>query len=207
MKKVIIMLLIFLVLLLVCCDSEQKNNKESNSLNVGFSSEEPSPPTWISITSDKTKVKKGEDLILNVCYGTSLHYPDDFIIEFHEDDVLPCEISVDFIIKYGRCTKELIHKGKNIFDKSEYSLHSTKIGETVYKTIDEFGVDLYSRYEKIVLSTDLFTEEMGYIAFAIKINSFYDCQGNGSSALYYKNNNGVITLYDSRYSFYHNVIR
>lgn len=216
MKKILLIFLTISLLLLVSCDYNQ-NNMAKGSLSAGFSGEE-SPPVWLGFTSDKTKIKKGEDLTLKVYYGTILNYPDGFTAQFDRDGVSPETINVDFIIRYGRFSKELIQSGKNIFEKPEYTLIYTMTGEIVYKPIEKFGVDLYpmlgenSQYEKIVLSSDLFGEEIGYISFIIKINGVYqgvldnENSTGGSISLSYKFDDDCITLYDSYYDFFNSII-
>lgn len=218
MKKVLSIFLTISLLLFVSCGFNQ-NSIVNGSLSAGFSGDEDSSPFWVGFTSNKAILDEGDNLALMVYYGTILSYPDDYIDKFKKDDVAPDEIRAYLLIRYGQYNKELMHKGKNIFEKSEYTLNYTKTGETVYKTIEEFGVELYpmlgknSQYEEIVLSSDSFCEEMGCITFSIKICGVYqgivdkaNSTGNGKT-LYYKNNNGLITLYDSYYNFFNSIIR
>ncbi|MBQ7276703.1 MAG: hypothetical protein IJS58_05560 [Bacilli bacterium] len=219
MKKILfIFLLSFFTFLFVGCHSEHNSGITKSSLRGGFSGGgEPASPIWLGFTSDKTMIREGDDLALKVYYGTILSYPNDFINLFEKDGVSPDEIQVVFLITYGRCSKDLLQKGEETYTKPEYIINLTRIGETIFKTIDEFGSNSYpmlgknSQYDEIVLVSDLFNEKMGYISFVIKINGVFqgvidENSTGGSATLYYKNDNGNIMLYDSYYKYSNSII-
>ena len=217
MKKLLLLLLSLLSLLFVCCDKKQENN--SDILCAGFGGEEEESPVWLGFTSEKSVIKKDEDLTIILYFGTLLKYPDDYLILFKKDEVLPDDIYTELVISYGLYTKELLQKGEYTFTNPEYTLRYTKIDEINYKIIENFGADLYpmlgknSQCEQINLSSSLFSEENGYICFIINSYGVYsdvidkDRVSGGSVTLYYRIDKDNIILYDSYYKYFNSIIK
>ncbi len=211
--KILVILVMSITLLTGC-----KNVKnDDNGLNCGFDSGEPLSNYWSGLTSDKTRLKVGENLTIKFYYGTSANLPDDLPYNFQHNGILPDNILTEMVIGHGICTKELLQKGEYTYKKPEYTYESQFLEENVYKEIPDFTSKNYpliganSAFETITIPSDWFFGEMGVIRCSIAIYGAWlegvdrENSTGTSKCFYYRIEDDNVILYDSYYKFFNDI--
>lgn len=160
------------------------------------------PPIWTAFTSDKSRLKIGEDLTIKLYYGTSKNFPNE------DDDVMPIDTFTKIIMGYSVYGN---------LDSYGGGYSSELIEEIVLKEIDDFGSQNYpaaglnSISETITVPANWFVGEKGCIGWSIGMYAIWSKgsepknYGGGGIALYYRIEDENIILFDSYYKFFNDI--
>lgn len=169
--------------------------------------------TRIDFVINASKIKKGEDLIVKLYFGTLDDYPEDYL---PRNGVAPDNVLTELMINRYIYTKKTVQGLGMSCRKAEYV--DEKIESKVCKTIDDFTKDNYPyayneqlEYETMVVPADYFVGEMGSIVWSIRVYGVWsgevdraNCMGVGTS-LYYRVKKNNIILYDDYDNFIHDI--
>jgi len=205
-KKLALLGIAFIMLFsLAACNPPKED--EDMGLKAGFEldGDKPAPPIRCAFTSEKSKLKVGEDFTIKLSYGTNGgHYDTD-----------PPPTSVSAKIKMARSVYG------DLSPSGSYANSNELIDEFVLKEIDNFATPEYvwqyssetgwaSATETVVISANWFAGERGaivWLAFAHVVwpEGFPETEDNGSVALYYRIEGENIILFDSYYKFFNDI--
>ena len=202
----IVILLLFSVASLTACGNGDKNM----GLKVGFGADagEPAPPIKCAYTSEKSKLKVGEDFTIKLYYGA--------IGAGYDATFDPPPTSVSAVLK-------MKHEIYGAMDSTGGSYASELVEELTLKEIDDFATPEYlwqcssetgesSATETVVIPANWFVGEKGAIGWSVLATIVFSDESHepefsegGGVALYYRIEGENIILYGSYYNFFNDI--
>ncbi|MGI6710419.1 MAG: hypothetical protein ACOX4W_03130 [Bacilli bacterium] len=184
----------------------------SRKLRGGYDDEgvEPAPPIWTEFTSDESRLKVGDNLVIKFYYAPQSSY------DISTYDPAPISVTAKIITGYGTYTRKLLQKGDYTYSQPEYTFEYENKEEFVKKEISNFANSNnyptagseFVAFEEIEIPANWFVGEMGAIGWTVVAKLTWaeeagidSINQSGGVSMYYRIEGENIILYSSYYNF------